>query len=142
MNRGVESVLLLEDDAIFGETFTEDVKKFLSNVPANWGMIYLGGQHLKVREKPPKRLNPEVFIPYNVNRTHAFAIRGKCMEVIYKHLNTQDWTKRNHIDNHLGRFHQERNKKYPVYCPKNWLVGQREGQSNIAGREVPPRFWA
>ena len=29
----------------------------------------------------------------------------------------------------------------PVYCPKEWLVGQAAGQSNISGRKPPKKFW-
>lgn len=139
LNRGVDSILLLEDDALFPEDFAAKVGEFLSHVPKDWGMVYLGGQHLFVNTHPPKKINPWVYQPYNVNRTHAFALRGDTMRKVYRHLNKIDWNPGHHIDHHLGRFHQQRSA--PVYVPKEWLVGQAGGYSNIAGREKETHFW-
>lgn len=142
MNKGVESVLLLEDDATFLPDFSKRVTEFLRHVPKDWGMLYLGGQHLHVKEHPPKPVNKHVYVPYNVNRTHAMALRGDTMKHVYKFLHEfSNWKKGNHIDHWLGRFHQERNPKYPVYCPGQWLIGQGPGSSDISGREAPDRVW-
>ena len=140
LNDKIESVLLLEDDALFMEGFASRVREFLAHVPEDWGMLYLGGQHLYVDQSPPARINDWVYQPYNINRTHAFALRGETMREVYRHLCTTDWQRGHHIDHHLGRFHMRRTHK--VYCPREWLVGQAEGQSNISGRRPPDRFWA
>lgn len=140
LNEGVESVLLLEDDALFPLDFTDRVTEFLAAVPDDWGMLYLGGQHLRVNARPPRVVVPGVYQPYNVNRTHAFALRGDTMRAVYKHLTQADWNKGDHIDHHLGRFHQQRN--HPIYCPGKWLVGQAEGKSNISGKTPDDRMWA
>lgn len=139
LNRGVDSVLFLEDDAKPCEDFFQKTKAFLEAVPKDWGMIYLGGQHLFVNKNPPLEVNPLVFRPYNVNRTHGFALRGDMMRIVYKHLNRLDWTAGHHIDHHLGRLHQRR--EHPIYCPGDWLLGQAEGKSDISGRTPPDRFW-
>lgn len=139
LNRGVDSVLLLEDDAFFCENFKEKVTKFLQAVPNNWGMIYLGGQHLKV-STPPKKVSDQVYIPYNVNRTHAFALSGQTMRAVYKHLNSHEWNKGHHVDHHLGKFVQ--NRKHPIFCPPEWFVGQRGFDSDISGRkDLTDRIW-
>jgi hypothetical protein len=135
----MESILLLEDDAKFCEGFTEKAQAFFAALPDDWGMLYLGGQHLLVNHHPPKRINDLVFQPYNVNRTHAFALRGAMLAKVYKHLNRIDWQKGHHIDHHLGRLHQRRQD--PIYCPPEWLVGQDEGRSNINGRDNELRYW-
>lgn len=139
LNEGVRSVLLLEDDALFPPDFTARVTAWLRGVPANWQMLYLGGQHLFAKSHPPRRLGPDLYQPYNVNRTHAFALQGDMLQIVYTHLLRHDWHRRNHIDHHLGRLHQQR--KHRIYCPGEWLVGQAEGKSNISGREPPDRFW-
>ena len=139
LNKGQESILLFEDDAVFCDGFSQKATEFLDAVPDDWGMIYFGGQHLFVNQNPPLRVNDLVFRPYNLNRTHAFALRGPTMRKVYQHLCTQDWKTGNHIDHHLGRFHQRRQD--PIYCPREWLVGQADGQSNISGRVTPERFW-
>ena len=79
LNRGHESILLFEDDAVFCEGFSQRATEFLEAVPDDWGMIYFGGQHLFVNQNPPLRVNDLVFRPYNLNRTHAFALRGPTM---------------------------------------------------------------
>lgn len=139
LNRGVKSVLFLEDDAKPVEGFFQKVNDFLSMVPEDWDMLYLGGQHLFVNRNPPLQVNEEVFRPFNVNRTHAFALRGDMMKVVYKHLNRADWGNGHHIDHHLGRLHQRR--EHGIYTPAHWLMGQDEGKSDIAGRNTPVRFW-
>lgn len=140
LNRGVESVLFLEDDALPAPGFEEKIGPFMNALPDNWGMLYLGGQHLLVNKNPPKEINPLVFQPYNVNRTHAFALRGNMMRKAYKHLNRfPDWIRGHHIDHHFGRMHQRRED--PIYCPAEWLIGQAQGKSNISGRNPPTRFW-
>lgn len=140
LNTGLHSILLLEDDATFCEGFAEKATDFINALPEDWGLIYLGGQHLFINRMPPLKINNLVYRPFNVNRTHAFAIRGEAMmRKVYKHLNRQDWEKNNHIDHHLGRLHQRRTD--PIYTPHEWLIGQASGKSNISGREAPERFW-
>lgn len=140
LNAGLRSILLLEDDALFCQDFSRRAAELLNAVPDDWGMLYLGGQHLLVNREPPQAVNEHVFRPYNVNRTHAFALRGPLLAKVYHHLLRPDWRPRNHIDHHLGRLHQRRED--PIYCPGSWLVGQAEGQSNISGRQTVDRFWA
>jgi len=143
MNSGVNSVLLLEDDAKFVPDFTSEVKKFIQHLPDNWGMLYLGGQHLHFTQHPPLKVNDEVFVPYNVNRTHAMALRGNTIKYVYKFLHEfQNFKKGDHIDHWLGRLHQKRNPKHPIYCPGRWLVGQAPGPSDIGGGVSPDRTWA
>lgn len=140
LNENVESVLLLEDDALCIPDFTEKVTAFLNQVPNDWGMIYLGGQHLSYDRHPPVRLKNDVYQPYNINRTHAFAIHRRMLGKVYKHLTeTNDWRRGEHIDHRLGRLHQRRQD--PIYCPPEWLIGQAEGRSNISGKTPPTRFW-
>ena len=141
LQNGVDSCLFLEDDAVFCEDFSLRVRSFMSQVPDDWGMIYLGGQHLNGRQHPPIQIKPDVYIPYDVNRTHAFAVRGQpMMRKLYRHLNAfKDWIDGHHIDHHLGQFHRQRAN--PVYCPAKWLVGQAEGRSDICGKNLKSRYF-
>jgi hypothetical protein len=139
LNENVQSVLLLEDDALPCDGFTAKATEFLEHVPADWGMIYFGGQYLHATEHPSEKINDFVVRPYNVNRTHAFALSRAGMKVVYQHLHRRSWKEKHHIDHHLGRLHES--QKLPVYCPAAWLIGQAEGKSNILGRDVKTRFW-
>jgi len=139
LNEGVGSVLLLEDDALFPDGFSERVLAWLRHVPADWEVLYLGGQHLRAAINPPLKVGPELWQPYNVNRTHAWALNGSGLQAVYSHLHRIDWHHANHIDHHLGRLCQRRENR--VYCPPAWLVGQAAGKSNISGKVPPDRFW-
>ena len=140
LNRGVESVLFLEDDATLLPDFRTKVETFFRHLPEDWGMVYLGGQHLLIDRHPPRKVTEEVYVPYNVNRTHAFGLRGEMMRVVYKHISRVDWANGHHIDHHLGRLHM--NRAHPIYTPKEWIMGQAEGRSNISGRDFEAeRFW-
>lgn len=140
LQENVSSVLLLEDDALLCDGFHAKFTQFMDHVPDDWEMLYLGGQHLGAAANPPLRVNEWVYRPFNVNRTHAFALAGNGLRRVYRWLNaTTDWAKKHHIDHHLGRLHKRRDM--PIYCPKEWLVAQGENRSNIAGKTFPTRFW-
>lgn len=149
LNSQVPSVLILEDDAIPVDNFRQECAKFLEAVPPDWGMVYLGGQHLFQRKHPPEPVNDLVYRAYNLNRCHAMAISQRAMVPIYQWLHRREWKWHNgdkpgkmhqdHIDHHLGRLHMQ--GKIPVYAPKTWLIGQAEGESNICGKTLDRRFW-
>lgn len=136
-----DSYLVFEDDATFCGGFADQVRDYFAALPEDWGLVYLGGQHLHVDAHPPRKINELVYRPHNVNRTHAFAVRGeRTMRLLYEHLNAQKWRSAHHIDHRLGNLHQLR--RDPIYVPREWLCGQAEGKSNINGRTVPFRRWA
>jgi hypothetical protein len=138
-NTGLQSYLVFEDDAIFVEDFAEKLAKYMETIPEDWEQAYLGGQLLYEIEHPPHRINDEWLIPYNVNRTHCFAVHNRGYAKLYKHLFKVPFEQGEHIDHHLGRLHEE--KGVNVYVPNEWLVGQDGGWSNISGKENPPHFW-
>lgn len=139
LNEKVESVLILEDDAELVDGFVEKCETFLANVPKDWGMIYLGGQLLDAANHPPLLVNDHVAVPWNVNRTHAYAVHARAMKQVYKHLLKKDWVPRHHIDHHYGLLHQSR--QIPVYIPREWLVWQAEGFSRISHQKLERRQW-
>ena len=140
----IESVLIFEDDAMFRPDFSERVKVYEAAIPEpEEAWIYYGGQHLHRAAAQPAPLNGEVYRPFNVNRTHAYGIRGRAMiERIYRHLCRTDWTTANHIDHHLGKLCETMYREGgPVYCPREWLVDQRGGFSDVAQKEKPDVRW-
>lgn len=145
LNQDWGSVLFMEDDAICCEGFMEKVQAFLKEVPDDWDMVYLGGEHLHERKGKPKRVSSLVYRPFNVNRTHAFAVSQKFAKELYRWLHVWDqgpekWIGGHHIDHHLGRRHEK--MKDNIYCPPAWLIGQREGHSDISGKDFNrDRFW-
>lgn len=133
LNERIESVLILEDDAICCKDFARQADLFMEHLPGDWSLLYLGGQHLECGRALPLRVNDYVYRPFNVNRCHAYALRGRdAIKRVYHHVLCHDqWGTRHHIDHRMGELHKE----HPpgVYVPRQWLVQQREGQSDING---------
>ncbi len=140
LNNHIDSYCVFEDDAYFRENFNELMLSFYSNLPDDWEYVYIGGQLLHTDAYPPEYVNDHVFIPYNVNRTHAFMVRGKhAMEVLYKFLHAVPFEQHYHIDHHLGLLHER--KMLRLYCPSKWLVGQTACSSNISGKQTGSTFF-
>jgi GR25 family glycosyltransferase involved in LPS biosynthesis len=137
---GLENYLVLEDDAVFLTRSSHLLETFLSDVPDDWGQIYLGGQHLK--EPQTIEGSDLVFRCGNVNRTHAFALHRRAMAKFQQHIaHAPEYIQRGgwHIDHQLGLAH-ERNE-WNVYAPSWWVAGQDSGPSNISGRHNPRMWW-
>ncbi len=134
----LNNVLILEDDVIFKEDALEKLNRFMRALPSDWGQIYLGGQH---RRKKGETDSPNVVIGNSVNRTHAYAVNQSIFKEFYRHISYstdyRDTSK--HIDHQLEVAH--RRKDWRVYCPKEWIVGQRAGSSNISGKKLETKFW-
>lgn len=134
----LNNVLILEDDVIFKEGSLDKLNEFMENVPDNWGQIYLGGQHR--RDAKPTRL-PNVAVGGSINRTHAYAVNQSTFQELYRHISyASDYRNTNkHIDHQLEVAH--RRKDWRVYCPREWIAGQRAGSSNINGKVNETKFW-
>ena len=141
LSHEINSVLILEDDAVFVEGFSEKVQKFWKHLPEDWEMIYLGGQHIQENLGLPRKINDWVYQPFNVNRCHCYGFRGRRMlERAYKHLNNfADWNVAHHVDHYLGELHKRMDKG--LYVPKEWLVAQSEGKSDICGENLQLRLF-
>lgn len=134
----LDNVLILEDDVIFKDDSLEKLNEFMEVVPDDWGQIYLGGQH---RRHPKETDIPNVIIGNSINRTHAHAINGPSITSVYRHISyASDYRgSSKHIDHQLELAH--RRKDWPVYCPKEWVAGQRAGASDISGKVNETKFW-
>jgi len=134
----LNNVLVLEDDVIFKKDALEKLNEFMEDIPEEWGQIYLGGQH---RRENTKTSSPNVIIGGSVNRTHAYAVHQSTFQEFYRHISyASDYRNTNkHIDHQLEVAH--RRKDWRVYCPKEWIAGQRAGSSNINGKVNETKFW-
>ncbi len=142
----IEAFCVLEDDVVFHEHSAEWLSLFIGDLPADWGQVYLGGQHRGRLEEVPG--HPFVVRPLSVNRTHCFALRDTAFDAFHRHvLYFPDYcadvaslaTNHFHIDHQLERAHQRRT--WPVYAPPWWIAGQEAGDSNISGRVNPRKWW-
>lgn len=139
---GVETLIVFEDDAIFPPDAAERIERFVAALPDDWDMLYLGGQFQTWDGGRPTRISDEVLRCCRTNRTHAMVLRGRFIRIAYDFLmDWESWSKwpQNHIDHRLENLHID--GRYNIYAPSKWIVGQAEGQSDIANRAEPERFW-
>jgi Glycosyltransferase family 25 (LPS biosynthesis protein) len=130
----IESILILEDDAIFYKTFSEDVSNFLARVPNDWQCLMLGGQHINSKPFPIAPGVVRAGTGGGIQRTHCYALRGpEIMRALY-----ETWANAAvHCDWVMGPC----TAKFNTYAPDPFLVGQSEGDSDISGAHNPPKFW-
>lgn len=131
LNDNVNSVFILEDDAVCVESFSEKVNEFWKNLPEDWEMVYFGGEHVSQEVRVPRKVNEWVYEPHNVIRTHGYGLRGRrILEIVYQLLQDYfSWTTLHHIDYRLCDLH--RTMEHGLYVPKEWLVAQADGKSDI-----------
>jgi GR25 family glycosyltransferase involved in LPS biosynthesis len=132
LSNAIASYIVFEDDAQFKPEFDKSLNTFMEHLPEDWQQIYLGGELQHENSHPPVKINDAVYRPYNVNRTHCFAVSRTGMLPIYQHICNLPFHDTEHIDHHLGRWHEDPINK--VYCPPKWLVGQMGFTSNVSGK--------
>lgn len=130
LNDGVQSILVLEDDAIWRGDFSSQVDDFLKKVPANWECLFFGGQNMKT----PKKVSEGVYRATNTQRTHCIGLQRDGIRKAYINMMDADW----HIDHKFG---PESGKWGTAYQPEPFLVGQDACKSDISGRNDHTRFW-
>lgn len=139
LNNNVASCLIFEDDAKFRVGFDGSMKRFMNAIPDDWQQAYIGGQLQHTHSHQTIKINTEVYRPYNVNRTHGYMVSRSGMLPIYKWISALPFEPKEHIDHHLGRWHEDMRNK--VYCPPRWLIGQMGDSSNVSGRKDPVNFF-
>lgn len=139
LNSGISSYIVFEDDAQIKPDFDERITRFFESLPVDWQQAYLGGQLIRPTIHPPIPVNEHVMRPFNVNRTHCFAVSRAGMLPIYRHISNLPFESREHIDHHLGRWHEH--PETAVYCPSEWMVGQMGFSSNVSGKVEGVQFF-
>lgn len=129
--KGWQQVLILEDDAVLTEDFAVVAPAWLTNLPDNWQLAYLGGQHMQ----PPQLLISEGYEgcpgtvqPSEVRRTHAYAVQGQTtLRNLLGYLQTVRTLEADEALWHFADYSQ-----LACYAPSYWLVGQASGASDIS----------
>lgn len=116
--------LVLEDDAVFGPNFLHTVAAL--DPPADWDLIFLGGQHIA----QPLPYGAGLVVPSRIQRTHAYLVRDppKIAQLL-------DGSAYHHIDWVLSRLPIVR------YAVTPWLVGQDGSPSDVTGTVRVENFW-
>jgi len=130
VDEDLESVLVLEDDAVFCRDAVKTMRQTMELVPDDWDQVYFGGQHLDTNERPPEVVYQDKLVRCRyTNRTHAYAIRQKfaceALEAIDK-PNGRD-ARLQHVDYLLGDMHDD----HGVYAPWRFCIGQARGVGDV-----------
>lgn len=130
--RGWGSVLIFEDDVVFGDNANELFAAYMEQVPSDWVMIYLGGNHwgwnLGEKNNPRlERITENVYRTKNTLTTHAYAIRWPVWAEAIAEMQATDKP----VDIVYG----EIQKRCPVYALRPNLAWQRDGWSDINNRK-------
>ena len=140
LNDGLDSVLVLEDDAVCAAHFPRRLQTFLTHVPDDWGQLYLGGQHTE----RPAAVNEHCLACRNTRRTHAYAMRRPMLGAAYRRLMCVIESHDEHcyhVDYQLAEM--QRCRRWKTYAPPEWLVGQAAGASDVMSthRATPVQWW-
>ena len=82
--RKYKSVLILEDDVEFQDDFRHKFLKWSNEVPKDWDMLWIGGNHNWVRDIP--LFAPHLIRITNTYATHAFALRDTIYDAVLNKL--------------------------------------------------------
>jgi hypothetical protein len=126
---GVQSLLVLEDDACPAEDFSARAAKFFRNLPGNWDGLMLGAEHLM----KPIPVHPGIVRCVVSNRTHAYAVRGRLMSILSRFW---EITTNDHCDIVLAALM----RMFTFYAPDPLLIGQDGGHSDVTDRDEARRF--
>lgn len=125
---GWENILIFEDDCrLSKDGFSAPLNAALSELPDDWDLLYLGGQHVEREIQDPFWVGEKLLYCYNVNRTHAYAVNAKALRRILDYVT--DPTHGDHIDWQLGRL--QRLTGFNSYAVEPWVTYQAGGPSDI-----------
>ena len=127
---GLDNYLVLEDDVKFIDNFSEIFPQIITQVPDDWDMLYLGGQHIHGRNI--QEVTSNIYKCEYTLTTHSFAIRNTVYDLFIDKL--IDITKP--CDVHFAEEHKNIN----AYVCIPHLTWQREGYSDVEGQNVNYEF--
>lgn len=130
--RSWNSVLVFEDDVAFRDNANELFTQYIDQVPLDWAIIYLGGNHwgwnLGEKDKPQlEKITENVYRTRNTLTTHAYVIKWSVWLDAIAEMSATDKP----VDVVYG----EIQKRHPVYALRPNLAWQRDGWSDINNRK-------
>ncbi len=137
---GLETVLILEDDAHFHHRAAEWLDMLMPLLPDDWDFFFLGGQHMRA---PTPTADPRLLRGRGISRTHAYAVHRRAFDSVIQNVGDRSLyeapPRLQHIDHQFADGHSS--GLWRAYAPAWWLAAQEEGQSNIARQAYPRRWW-
>lgn len=135
---GAENVLIVEDDCVFREDFKKNFEICLSELPINWDMFYIGGEHIETEYCPPVQTDYFIAKASSVNLTTGYLLNKSAYNTVLSKIFDFDRFKYNpntklnciqHVDRQFASMARE--GLLNVYSAVPWLVGQDSGVSDV-----------
>jgi GR25 family glycosyltransferase involved in LPS biosynthesis len=121
----LKSILIMEDDVYF----TKEIEKFddyMSHVPNNWDMLFVGGNHLY--GETPIKINEKIMKLNNTVAIHCLGVKDTLFDVIL------EVTKRRMKQ--IDAYYADLQKGYNAYSFTPNMALQYEDFSDIQNRNV------
>jgi len=129
--REYETVLVFEDDVAFGEDLNIKFYDWIKEVPPDWDMLYLGGNH-NTKSTASQKISEHLLSITNTYATHAYAFRYTVYDMFLSRLEN--------INEYIDVMYAEIQKKCKAYCFTPRLAWQRPGISDIFKQHVDYSF--
>lgn len=127
-DKPTEEIILIEDDCVFSENFSENVNNFLNELPNDWNILYFGGNHNPSLAPPPSKFTEHVRKVHHTYSAHCVVMKTKVFFELIEILKTL----RYQTDVGLS-FLQ---KKYPSYTTSKKITWQVPSYSDIENKLV------
>jgi len=126
--KNYSSILILEDDVIFTDE-VNNISDYFSQLPEDWEMLYLGGNHnTHMGDKPPILINDKVSKIHNTYTTHCVGIKNTMFDVILNNLPK--------LSEPIDVQYANLQKIFNVYCFYPAIAKQRVGFSDIQNQTL------
>jgi len=124
-DEGMPNVMIIEDDLEARDSFQEESKKYLSSIPDDWDMVYLGGQHKTL----PIKIAENVHRVTRVYGTHCILYRNTCYDKLISRIEQM----KKPVDMYYADVIDE---GLIAYCHVPYLTWQRKSYSDIVNKVV------
>lgn len=118
-----DSILVFEDDIVFERNFDRRFEDYYSQLPDDWKMLYLGGNH----RKKPEKYSRNVSIVKKTLTTHSYALKSEIYNYVLDKINGK------HYDLPVDNIYTHIQREKTVYTFNPRIVVQLEGYSDILG---------
>ena len=127
-----EDALIMEDDVIFTTDADEKYMQFMADVPYDWKILYLGGNHeFSCRGCPPMEVKPGILRVFNDLGTEALVFKADFLDTAIEQLTHSRHNVYGHCDWQLVPLQ----KRFGCYSPLGYIAGQQDGYSLLFEKE-------
>lgn len=125
-DENLESVLIIEDDAIFPQSDRgrESFKQSMEELPNNWDILFLGVEH----DRKPVRYSTHLDRALSVTCLHAYAVHRRCFDQLIDDLEEAILNENDPllpVDEVVSE--QIEKNRYQVFAPHTLIAYQRDG---------------